>query len=321
MTLRRVLVAAVVVVTSLVTLGTSAAAAATPVYANYVALGDSYTSGPFIPLMRLDPIGCARSTNNYPALLAATLHVRRFTDVSCGGADTTNMTKSQSVPLFGTNPPQFNALRPNTDLVTVGIGGNDDSVFGTVVGTCPGLRASDPHGAPCQAHFTVNGQDTLLADIADTQVKVTAVVQGIHQRSPHAKVLVIGYPRIAPATGTCPDVLPFADGDYKYLDSIERALNTAVANAAAAADATYVDTYGPSFGHDACAGSHAWIQGQSLNLFAAAPYHPRKAAMVGETAIIAHVLGVNRSVTNAAPDGPTAGVSTLTALARALLNG
>jgi lysophospholipase L1-like esterase len=321
MTLRRVLTAAVVVVTSLITLGAGAATAATPAYSRYVALGDSYTSGPFIPFLRLDPIGCVRSTNNYPALLAATLGVSSYTDVSCGGADTTNMTNPQSVPLFGTNPPQFNALRADTDLVTVGIGGNDDGVFGNVVGTCPGLRASDPTGAPCKAHFTVNGQDTLLASIAATQGKVAEVVQGIHQRSPHAKVLVIGYPRIAPPTGTCPDVLPFADGDYPYLDSIERALNAALANAATAGGATYVDTYGPSLGHDACAGKNAWIQGQSFNLFAAYPYHPLKAGMVGEAAIIAGVLGYSRHVTTVAPHAPTAGVSTLTALAHALLKG
>jgi lysophospholipase L1-like esterase len=321
MTLRRLLTAAVVVVTSLVTLGVGAAAAAVPAYSRYVALGDSYTSGPLIPLMRLDPIGCARSTNNYPALLAATLRVGSYRDASCGGADTTNMTNPQSVPLFGTNAPQFNALRADTDLVTLGIGGNDDNVFGNVVGTCPGLRDSDPHGAPCKAHFTVNGQDTLLASIAATQGKVTAVVQGIHQRSPHAKVLVIGYPRIAPPTGTCPDVLPFADGDYPYLDGIGRTLNTAVANAASAADATYVDMYGPSLGHDACAGKNAWIQGKDLNLLAAIPYHPLKAGMVGEAAIIAKALGVSRNVTPVAPQGPAVGVSTLTKLANALLKG
>ena len=320
MTLRRVLTAAVVVVTSLVTLGMGAAAAATPAYSRYVALGDSYTSGPFIPLMRLDPLGCARSTNNYPALLAATLHVSSYKDVSCGGADTTNMTSSQSVPL-GSNPPQFNALRADTDLVTVGIGGNDDGVFGNVVGTCPDLRASDPHGAPCKAHFTVNGQDTLLASIAATQGKVTAVLQGVHQRSPHAKVLIIGYPRIAPPTGTCPDVLPLADGDYPYLDSIEQALNAALANAAAAAGATYVDTYGPSLGHDACAGKNAWVNGQDFDLFAAYPYHPLKAGMVGEAAVIAGVLGASRHVTTVTPQTPTAGVSTLTTLAHALLKG
>lgn len=318
MTLRRLLTAAVVVVTSLITLGAGAAAAA-PAYSRYVALGDSYTSGPFIPLLRLDPIGCVRSTNNYPALLAASLRVSSYTDASCGGADTTNMPNPQSVPLFGTNPPQFNALRTDTDLVTVGIGGNDDGVFGNVVNVCPGLRTSDPHGAPCKAHFTVNGQDTLLASIAATQAKVTAVVQGVHQRSPHAKVLVIGYPRIAPPTGTCPDVLPFADGDYPYLDSIERALNAAVANAAGAADATYVDTYTPSLGHDACAGDNAWIQGQAFDILGAYPYHPRKAGMAGEATIIAGALGVSRHVTTVTPQVPTASVSTLTALAHALL--
>lgn len=320
MTLRRVLTAAVVVVTSLITLGVGAASAAGPAYSRYVALGDSYTSGPFIPLMRLDPLGCARSTNNYPALLAATLHVSSYTDVSCGGADTTNMTGSQSVPL-GSNPPQFNALRANTDLVTVGIGGNDDGVFGNVIDTCPDLRASDPHGAPCKAHFTVDGQDTLLASIAATQGKVTTVLQGVHQRSPQAKVLVIGYPRIAPPTGTCPDVLPFADGDYPYLDSIEHALNAALSNAAAAAGATYVDTYGPSLGHDACAGKNAWVNGQTFNLFAAYPYHPLKAGMVGEAAVIAGVLGAGRLAPTVTPHGPTAGVSTLTTLANALLKG
>ena len=320
MTLRRVLTAAVVVVTSLVTVGAGAATVATPAYSRYVALGDSYTSGPFIPFMRLDPLGCARSTNNYPALLAATLRVGSYRDASCGGADTTDMTTSQSVPL-GSNAPQFNALRADTDLVTLGIGGNDDGVFGNVVGTCPDLRDSDPHGAPCKAHFTVNGQDTLLTSIAATQDKVTAVLQGIHQRSPHAKVLVIGYPRIAPPTGTCPDVLPFADGDYPYLDSIERALNTAMSNAASAADATYVDTYTPSLGHDACAGSNAWIQGKNFNLFAAFPYHPRKAGMVGEAAVIAGALGVSRGVTSPAPHGSVASVSTLTQLAQALLKG
>jgi hypothetical protein len=43
--------------------------------------------------------------------------------------------------------------------------------------------------------------------------------------------------------------------------------------------------------------------------------------MVGEAAIIAKALGVSRSVTSAAPHGPTAGVSTLTKLANALLKG
>jgi hypothetical protein len=67
-------------------------------------------------------MGCQRSTHNYPALLAQALRIRDYTDVSCGGARTDDMTTPQPVRP-GPNPAQFDALRPNTGLVTVTIGG------------------------------------------------------------------------------------------------------------------------------------------------------------------------------------------------------
>jgi lysophospholipase L1-like esterase len=275
-----------VVVATLVLLASAlpASAATRQEFERYVALGDSYTAGPFIPLPRLDPVGCLRSTSDYPAQLAASLKVRSFTDVSCSGADTTDMTAAQDVPL-GQNPPQLDALRPDTDLVTLGIGGNDSSVFGDLVGTCPGLRASDPAGNPCQQHFTVDGVDTIEAAIAHTRQSVTAVLAEIHARAPLAKVLVVGYPRIAPPAGTCPDILPFADGDYAWLNSVETALDAALAGAAADGRASYVDTYTPSLGHDACSAS-PWINGQYTNPLAAAAYHPFLAGMRGMTQAI-----------------------------------
>lgn len=294
MKLRRILaLTAGAVLAALPVAGLSApAAASAPRFQHYVALGDSYTAGPLIPLQRVDPVGCLRSTANYPALLSHRLGLLTYTDRSCSGADTTNMTNSQSVTL-GTNPPQFDGLAANTDLVSVGIGGNDFGVFGNITSVCPTLRASDPTGNPCQQHFTVNGVDTLRQQIAQTRVRVAAVIAGIHQRSPHATVLIVGYPRIAPPSGTCPDVLPFADGDYPYLDGIEQALNAALSGAVSdAGGATYVDTYTPSLGHDACAGGAAWINGQYLQL-TAAPYHPNGAGMVGEAKIIEAALGLH----------------------------
>lgn len=251
-------------------------AAASPVpFSRYVALGDSYSSAPLVPFVDLLSLGCLRSGSNYPKQLAEALDVDTFTDVTCGGADTTHMTGWQSTPL-GVFPPQFSALRADTDLVTLGIGGNDFGVFGSVISTCPGLRESDPTGDPCRKHFTVNGVDTLKASIDKTQLRITEVVKGIKARSPQAKILLIGYPQIAPKTGTCPSVLPFADGDYRYLYAIEEYLNSAVAKAAATSGATYIDTFGPSTGHDACAADGvAWIQGKDLDLFRAANYHPR----------------------------------------------
>jgi lysophospholipase L1-like esterase len=262
-------------------------------YRHYVALGDSYTAGPLIPLQRLDPVGCLRSTSNYPGLLSLRLGLFwSYADRSCSGADSTDMTNPQPVTL-GTNPPQFDGLAADTDLVSVGIGGNDFGVFGNITSTCPALRASDPTGNPCQRHFTVNGVDVLRQQIAQTRVRVAAVIAGIHQRSPHATVLVVGYPRIAPPTGTCPDELPFADGDYPYLDGIEQALDAALSGAVSdTGGARYVDTYTPSLGHDACAGGAAWVNGQHLQL-TAAPYHPNPSGMIGESKIIAAALGLH----------------------------
>jgi hypothetical protein len=291
-------VAAVLVVGSVTSTATAFAPAAK--YTRYVALGDSYTSAPLVPLPELLSLGCLRSISNYPKQLAAQLQVTSFADVSCGGADTTNMTQPQATPL-GTFPPQFNALTADTDLVTLGIGGNDFSVFGDIVGTCPGLRDSDPAGAPCKQHFTVDGKDTLADKIAQTQVRITDVVNGIKQRSPKATIALIGYPKIAPEKGTCPAILPFADGDYAYLYSIEQKLNQAVENAAKAGGALYVDTFGPSTGHDACAPEgQAWIQGKDINLLRALNYHPRYEGQAGVTALTFKKLtGAQETITPA----------------------
>lgn len=252
-----------------------------PSYERYVALGDSYTSGPFIPLQRLSPLGCGRSTNNYPALLATALDVDSFVDVSCGGARTDHMTEAQGV-LAGTNPPQFDALDDSTDLVTIGIGGNDLGLFGDLLEVCPALREQDPAGAPCAEHFTAGGVDEMRERVAEIEKRVEAAVVGITERTPNADVYVVGYPRILPVTGTCPEILPFADGDYAYLDGIERELNAALAAAAERADVGYIDAYGPSAEHDACGvAGRPWIQGQKLNILWAAPYHPNIYGMAG----------------------------------------
>ncbi len=270
---------------------TAAAASAAGTIHHYVALGDSYTSGPFIPLQRSDPLGCGRSTANYPSVLAAALKPGVFTDVSCAGATTSSMTAPQPVAFNATNPPQLNALRLDTDLVTLGIGGNDFDLFGRLLATCPGLRAGAPAGNPCEQHFTVNGVETVPMAVTAIQPRIEAVLAAIHQRSPGARVIVVGYPRIAPDTGSCPDVLPFADGDYAWLNRVESDLNAALEAAAENTAADYVDTFGPSAGHDACArGGAAWINGKDQNIFAAAAYHPFQAGMAGVAGVVLKAL-------------------------------
>ena len=167
-------------------------------YDEYVALGDSYTAGPLIPVVQ-PAGGCIRSTNNYPSLLADRLDVESFRDVSCSGADSTDMTSAQQTAL-GMVPPQFDALDADTDLVTVSVGGNDFSVFSKLVTVCPALRPQDPDGAPCRRHFGTSGRHELRESIDKTRQRLTDVVLGIRERSPDARILMVGYPpaRTAP---------------------------------------------------------------------------------------------------------------------------
>ena len=97
----------------------------------------------------------------------------------------------------GPNPAQFDALRPDTDLVTMTIGGNDIDI-GDLWVTCARLGATDPSGDPCKRQFTAGGIDLYAQRIAVAAPRVAQALDGIRQRSPRATVLLAGYLRILP---------------------------------------------------------------------------------------------------------------------------
>ncbi|MEU6142681.1 SGNH/GDSL hydrolase family protein [Streptomyces sp. NPDC047081] len=233
----------------------------------YVALGDSYTSGPLIPT-QVDA-NCARSDHNYPSLVAEERRTTVFVDMSCGGATTEEMWKPQ-----GTNGPQLDAVDRDTDLVTVQIGGNDIG-FGTIIGTCAQLAAKDLAGNPCQQYYTSSGVDQLALTILKTAPKITKVLKDVHERSPHARVLVVGYPDLLPDDGSgCYPSVPFAAKDFPYLRDTEKRLNLMLRLTAALNHVEYVDTYGPTRGHDMCkAPADRWIE-PLQPASPAAPAHP-----------------------------------------------
>jgi lysophospholipase L1-like esterase len=253
---------------------------------NYVSLGDSYTAGPLIPDLTGSPAGCARSTHSYPFLVAAADSAASFTDVSCQGADTSNMTHSESVPL-GSNPPQDNALSSSTTLVTLQIGGNDIN-FSNIIINCTTLSLTDPFGAPCKKHYTSGGKDRLKEAIEAAAPKVAADLQGIHADAPNARVLLVGYPVILPNSGDgCWPVVPIAFGDVPYLRGVEQELNAMLATEAAANNATFVNTYTASIGHDVCQSPGVkWVEGL-IPTSPAAPFHPNA---LGEKSMAKQVL-------------------------------
>ncbi|HEX5713839.1 MAG TPA: SGNH/GDSL hydrolase family protein [Solirubrobacterales bacterium] len=271
----RALVLAMVMLAALA-IGATAARAA-----NYVALGDSYAAGPLIPNPVL-PLGCLKSSNNYPHLAAPSIGLT-LKDASCSGAKTTNMTNPQNVDPDGPNPPQFNALNSETTVVSLTIGGNDIG-FSEVAQSC---ITYNPFSSPCKSKYNSGGKDQLKERIEATAPKVATVLQQIHSLAPQAKIYVVNYPAIFPETGSgCWPQMPVSFTDAPYLRSTQQSLNAMLATQAAANGATLVDWYKASIGHDACKGSSTrWVE-PLLPGELAAPIHPNKAGMVGGSAAL-----------------------------------
>ena len=274
----------------------------------YVALGDSYTSAPLVPNQRGDPIDCGRSDRNYPSLVAAALTARTFVDVSCGSAQTKHMTEPQTgLPAGGTNPPQFDALRADADLVTVGIGGNDAGLVG-VAEKCAQLGATNPNGTACRDYWAPGGNDQVAAKIEATKPKIAAVLQGIHQRSPNARVAIVGYPDVLPKNGeSCYPMVPLSPDDIRYIDELLVRINAMIRAQAAANDAEFIDTYADSGGHDVCKlPPNRWFEGL-VPTEPAYPLHPngKGEASMARSAIA--VLSQPRRGGVGSPGGPVGG--------------
>jgi lysophospholipase L1-like esterase len=233
------LTAAAAAVITVVAATTPSQAAKGPL--RYVALGDSYSAASgVLPPDPSSPL-CARSTANYPHVIAAKTGAR-LTDVTCGAAETKDFAQSQ----YPGVAPQLDALHRHTQLVTMTIGGNDNNTFIGAIAKCgvAGLSTLG-QGSPCHDQFRHDIRHT-------TYPALVKALKAVRHRAPHARVAILGYPWILPKTDGCFDKMPVAKGDVPYLRGVQATLNGAVRRAAAKVGATYVDLSRVSEGHDAC---------------------------------------------------------------------
>jgi hypothetical protein len=266
----------------LVAIVAAIAALPAPAAADYVALGDSYAAGPLIPL-QIAPYGCLKSSNNYAHLAAPQLGQPAFRDPSCSGAETEDMTAPQGVTP-GPNPPQFDALDADTQIVTFNIGGNDIG-FTSIAENC---LSPSPIGSYCKADYVHDGRDEISERIAATAPKVAAVIQGIRERAPQARIFAVNYAAIFPERGAlgCWPQLPVASGDIAYLREKQQELNAMIAAQAQANGAGLVDWYRASIGHDACKPPLIrWVE-PLVPANAAAPVHPNLQGMIGASKLV-----------------------------------
>ncbi|MEU8514376.1 SGNH/GDSL hydrolase family protein [Kitasatospora sp. NPDC048722] len=284
-------------------LTSTTAQAATPAPKHYVALGDSYAAGAGVPGQSAGL--CLRSDHNYGHLVAAALHAGAYTDVTCAAAKVKNVTESQYDLFLKVNDPQLDAVTPDADLVTLGIGGNDlgtsDIGIGDVIATCIAGAVVNPLGTPCQdvynhGHWDWSswswqyGEDDLADRIDAARPRLADAIAAIHAKAPKAKVLLVGYPSVLPADGSsCVLRQPIAPRDIPYLYRTLSSLNAMLKATAATSGAVYVDTRTPTAGHDACSDDR-WVEG-ALPGSPAVPFHPNA---TGEKAMADAVLAALR---------------------------
>ena len=221
-----------------------AAAATTP---NYVALGDSYSSG--------DGAGsysdgsCLQSANAYPVLWHNS-HGGSFTNETCAGATTSSVLSSQ-----------LGALSASTTLISITIGGNDVG-FASVMETCVLSSTSScvnaVNNAEAQAQSTLPGAlNNLLA--------------AIKADAPNARVVVLDYPQFydLSKSSIC---IGLSTTDRTSLNQGAGVLDSVVQAAAARYGDTFVDVVPFFAGHQICdSGSYL----NSVNLLdLAGSYHP-----------------------------------------------
>ncbi|WP_177221530.1 SGNH/GDSL hydrolase family protein [Lentzea xinjiangensis] len=229
-----------------------------------VALGDSYASGTGAGSYQDGTAGnCWRSGNSYGEQVAARLRAAgrlgSFTNVTCSGATTADFAQP-----FKDRPAQLDALKRSTNLVLLTAGGNDID-FSTYGGTC--IQA-DCTGAPTGA---------TLAKLPQMAVNVTGLLAKIRHRSPHARIVVVGYGRQVSASDSLPAVPldPICSESVltaderregnKVADGIDAALRSAVATARwQGINATYASPFsrpGTFDGHALCEAGTPFLRG------------------------------------------------------------
>lgn len=234
----------------------------------YVALGDSYVAGAGIATSTTE---CQRSDHNYPSLLAAELKAKTFVDVSCGGATTTSVLDGTTLPSGSHVKPQLDAVTSDTDIVTIGIGGNDSQVTQTFFSSC--LIPPSNTSVACRGAVAA-----IPAILGTTGRSIVSTLRAIKERAPKARVVLVGYLRIVPASGAC-TAIPIGAAEIPLAAKIEADVEKSLRLAAQAAAVPFVSVRAISAGHDACAGENSWVNGVIPVPGDGALLHPRAAGM------------------------------------------
>jgi lysophospholipase L1-like esterase len=228
---RRSLFLGCLVTSSLLTALAATPASAASAYADtdYVALGDSYSSGVGAP----GQVGtCLRSPYGYPGQWATANQPKSFTNLACSGAVTDDVRNTQV--------PQISS---SADLISITIGGNDAGFAPTV------LSCEFSSDAAC-ATTVANAEAGISATLA---AKLDATYAAIHAKAPGAQVVVLGYPLLFDTSSSSCGVGGMSLAKRRSLNGGAQVLDDLIEERALTAGFSWSDVRDEFAGHGICA--------------------------------------------------------------------
>lgn len=238
----------------------------------YVAMGDSFVSGPEISPQEDGSNICLRSRRNYPKLLAQELDIPKLIDVSCAGATTYHLLHDVPVPGQETVRAQQDSLSDKTRLVTVGIGYNNDLFFTNLLLAC--MPGPDLKKGACRSFIT----DEVPGLVEKERDDVLVALQKIRGDAPNATVVLVGYLPVLPEPDACAESVLPAESQRGVYDA-ERAVDANLREVASAAKVEFVSMRKVGRGHGMCAGDEAWVNGAKARSGDGVEVHPRAVGM------------------------------------------
>jgi lysophospholipase L1-like esterase len=254
-----------VLLSLIVVLATTAAAGAP----QYVAMGSSYAAGPGItPLVPGSPPRCARSTLNYAHVLAGRRGLSLL-DVTCSSATTVDVLQGGQFD----QPAQLDAVTPETQLITVTIGGNDVFFMTNLIAMSCGL----PGGCATRPDAQVQARFAALPE------SLRQIVAGAQRRSPKVRVVFVNYFTVLPDQGTCA-LLGLTPAQADQVRAVAHRLADITRQVAQESKADLLDVAALSRAHNACS-ADPWVLGARPQPgVGIPPFHPNREGMqaVGE---------------------------------------
>jgi lysophospholipase L1-like esterase len=232
----------------------------------YVALGDSYSSG--TGTREYFDSNCQRSTHAYPSIIDRERPNTELVFAACSGARTGDVLNNQ-----------VSSLTASTAIVTITIGGNDAGFADVIVECAFPSWASDCNGAIDDAQSYIT--NTLPG-------RLDLVYNQINSRSPSAQVVVLGYPRLFMGVD-CNAGTFFSSSEMTRLNQTADLLRDVTRGRAQAAGFTFADSIPPFIGHAVCSSSE-WINGLSNPV--GESYHPNRSGhSAGYAPLVRAVIG------------------------------